>query len=71
MSHKVLFIIESEWYFDNNTYSAVTIVEECNKAETGVGLSIASGNYTLNKICADFVIELIINKNLIIFIWLP
>ena len=46
-------------------YSAVTIVDEWSKADTGVGLSIASGNYTLNSNCADFVIELLINNILI------
>jgi hypothetical protein len=49
-------------------YPAVTIVDECNKADTGVGPSIASGSHTLNKICADFVIELNINNTPIKFI---
>jgi len=32
---------------------AVTIVAECNKAETGVGPSIASGNQECKPSCAD------------------
>ena len=37
-------------------------MEECNRADTGVGLSIASGNYTLKSIWADLVIELNISR---------
>lgn len=34
----------------------MTIVDGCIKAETGVGLSIASGNYILKSDWADLVI---------------
>lgn len=66
ISHKVLFNIETLWYLDIKIYSAVTIVDGWSKAETGVGLSIASGSYTLKIIWADFVIADSINKKLII-----
>jgi hypothetical protein len=37
----------------SNIYTlATTIVDECNNADTGVGLSIASGNHPL-KACRD------------------
>lgn len=42
------------------------MVEGWSKADTGVGLSIASGSYTLKIIWADFVIAESINKILII-----
>ena len=35
---------------------AVTIVAACNKADTGVGPSIASGNHVCRPICADLPI---------------
>lgn len=41
---------------------AVTIVAACNKAETGVGPSIASGNQVCNPIWADLPIAPI-NRN--------
>lgn len=33
----------------------MTRVEECTKAETGVGAAIAAGNHLENGICALFV----------------
>ena len=40
----------------NNRYTpAVTKVEECTKAETGVGASMAAGSQLENGTCADFV----------------
>jgi len=41
---------------------AVTIVAACNKADTGVGPSIASGNQICKPICADFPIAPINKK---------
>ena len=46
---------------------AVTIVAECNKALTGVGPSIASGNQVWNKIWADLPIAAI-NINIEIYL---
>jgi hypothetical protein len=45
---------------------AVTIVAACNKALTGVGPSIASGNQVWNPICADLPIAAINKKKPII-----
>jgi hypothetical protein len=35
---------------------AVTRVDECTRADTGVGAAIAAGNHLENGICALFVI---------------
>jgi len=40
-------------------------VAACNKAETGVGPSIASGNQVCNPICADLPIAPKKRKNVI------
>ena len=42
---------------------AVTIVAACNKAETGVGPSIASGNQVCKNNCADLAKAAITHKN--------
>ena len=46
---------------------AVTIVAECNNADTGVGPSIASGNQVCNPIWEDFAIAPTKRKNAILF----
>ena len=47
----------------NKNTPAVTIVAACNKADTGVGPSIASGNHVCKPICADLPIAPINKKN--------
>ncbi len=48
----------------NKKTLATTIVEECNKEDTGVGLSIALGNQGWKKNCEDLAIIQIIKKKL-------
>jgi len=49
----------------NKKTPAVTIVAACNKADTGVGPSIASGNQVSNPIWADLPIAPINKKKAI------
>ena len=49
------FSKRKEHLISKNT-PAVTIVAACNKADTGVGPSIASGNQVCKPICADLPI---------------
>jgi hypothetical protein len=55
-------------HFINKKIPAVTIVAACNKEETGVGPSIASGNQVCKPICADLPITPKNKKNNIISI---
>lgn len=48
-----IFIILEEWAKRNAP--AVTKVEECTRADVGVGAAIAAGNQALKGSCADFV----------------
>lgn len=51
---------KEEWNRIKRKIPAVTRVEECTNAETGVGAAIAAGSQAENGICALFVIPAII-----------
>jgi hypothetical protein len=63
--HKINTFIENSnngEHLITKNIPAVTIVAACNKAETGVGASIAFGNQICKPICADFPITPINKK---------